>query len=421
MRDSSAPLFKDLLANGNETVAITPGAATQLATFGINGVPPVTGNMKNYAQRFVLGVTQTLDADAAGNAVDADKLLKGVASARLFSPWMGEVYPHQHTRGSVLGLVINPVANGYQLENAARIQIPASTDADVTVELYYAVPLAHEILKKPHETAQWTGFFEGGTLEVIIAASNVFDGDYAGLVTKAPCTVRAQCEYIPSPDNSLGVPFQWREREITGGGNQPLLKGVGQETNLNGIQQGCGLAWLCWLSNATGMGLGGPDGIDNFTSVELPWRGQTQIRNIDGLMQAFRRATGRRVGPISGLGTTIMHDAGGWPSTMASTPNGRAGANAEALFLPMVFMGKDFETSKAQRLGGDLPVNFGVTTPITNSHRFVSWELLEFDDNQIVRMRDAMGLSGWGWGKKGLGPEANASELRYTRTHFTAP
>lgn len=416
MRDHTTPLFKELQASGNETVSITPSAATSTATFGITGLPPTTGPLKNYAQAFTLAVTLTLDPDAAGDAVNFDQLFKGLASARLTSPWLGDVYPHAHTRGAVLGLLINPLARGYQLTQPARIQVPTNTDTDVTLELYYELPLSFEFLKKPHETAQWTGFFDGGTLEGIIGAATVFDGDYAGSVIKAPVTVRAWCTYLPSPDDALGVPFQWREREIVGGGNAPVLKGIGQETSLTGIEQGAGLVGLFWLANM--LGLNGPDGVDNFTSLEIPWRGQLQLRNLDPYFLELRRAAKHRVAPVSGLGTTIIHEGGGWPNTMASAPNGRFGALATALFLPLIFPGQDFETSKAQRVAGDHQIIFGTTAAISAAHRFVSMEMLEYDANQIARLQTAMGAGHKRADRFGLAKGASATDLRYTRWQF---
>ena len=157
MRDHTTPLFKELQASGNEAVSVVPSTSTSTATFQITGLPPVTGAMKNYAQAFTFGVTVTLDADAAGSAVSFDQLFKALASMRLSSPWFGDVYPHQHTRGVVAGLIINPIARGYQLTQPARAQIPTNTDADYTLELYYEAPLSFECLKKPHETAHGWG------------------------------------------------------------------------------------------------------------------------------------------------------------------------------------------------------------------------------------------------------------------------
>lgn len=416
MRDHTTPLFKELQASGNETVSITPSAATATATFQITGLPPVTGNMKNYAQGFTFGVTITLDADAAGSAVNFDQLFKGMSSARLTSQWLGDVYAHAHTRGAVIGLLIDPISRGYQMTQPARAQIPTNIDADYTLELYYELPLAFECLKKPHETSQWVGFFDQGTLECVIGAASVYDADYAGAVIKAPVTVRAWCTYLPSPDEFLGVPFQWRDREIVGGGTSPILKGVGQETALTGVEQGAGLAGLFWLSDQ--LGLGGPDGVDNFTSVEIPWRGQLQLRNLDPYFLELRRAIKHRAAPISGLGTTIMSDGGGWPNTMGSAPAGRFGALATALFLPIIFPGQDFETSKAQRVGGDLQIIFQATAAISTAHRFVSWELMEYDANQIARLQTAMGAGGKRPDRFGLAKGGDANQLRYTRWQF---
>lgn len=419
MRDESSPIFKELFANGNETVSVTPSAASSTATFGITGVPAVTAGMKNYAQHFHLGATITLDPDAGGNAVRQDQLFKALSSLRLSSPLLGDYYNHQHSRGSVLGLIVNPVSNGYWMNGPARIEVPANTDTDVTLELFWSANLANECFKKPKETAQWVGFFDGGQFEAIIGAESVYGGDYAGAVIKAPTTLRAAVEYIPSPDESIGVPIQWRERQITGGGNQPILKAIGGDTSLSNTAGGAGIFWMCWLSDAAGVGLDGPDGVDNIVSVELPWKGQLALRNTDFHWLAFRRAVGKRVGPVAGMGTTIVHDNGGWPSTIAAVHNGRPSANAQALFFPMIWPGKDFETSKAQRLTGDLPINFSFTTPVSGTHRFVTGELLEWQMDQVLRLRDAMGLTGWRPYRKGLGNDATEGDLRYTRWHFS--
>lgn len=394
MRDHTTPIFKELTASGVESIALTPGAAQQTGTFNISGVPPVSGDMRNYATNFWGHTTTVFDPDAAGNAVNWDKLYKIMASWRLFSPIMGEVFPHQQTRGSVLGHIVQVFAGGFRYPQPARTQLPASTDSDVTLDLFYCLPLSYECLIKPHETAQWVGFFDQGLLEGILDVSTVLDGDYAGAVIKATTALRSYVEMLPSSDTFLGVPVQWRERQITGGGTQPTLKGVGQETQLTGVEQGCGLAALLWLTDATGIGLSGPDGVDNFTQIEVPWRSQPLLKNLDPLFLVLHRATQHRVGPVAGTGTTIVADGSGWPSTMAVTTgvDNRPAADSQKLFLPIIFPGADFETSKAQRVRGDLVVNFNVTSAITNPHRFLSFELMEFDENQRARMWRAMGV-----------------------------
>jgi len=419
MRDHTTPIVQELTSSGSESVTLVPTTTQQKGTFNITGVDPVTDGKRNYATGFWGHLSTVLDPDAAGSAVSADKLGKAMASWRLFSPIMGEVHPEKSTRGSVLYHMTQVLALGYAYPQHARAQIPANTDTDVTIELYYFLPLSYEFLKKPHETAQWVGFFDQGLLEGSLDVSTVFDGDYAGAVLKATTQLRAWVEYLPSPDIFLGVPVQWREREIAGGGSQPTLVGVGQETQLTGVRPGCGLAFLGWLTDATGIGLSGADGVDNITQYELPWRNQKTVRNLDPLFLNVRRAYGgRRVGPVAGTGATIIHDGASWPSTMDSTPNGRFGANSQQMVLPLVFPGLDAETSKFQRVNGNLKVNFTTTAPISNAHRFLSCEFMEFEDRQIDTMFRAMGVDPnfFDYRRKALLDNAPSDEkLRYTR------
>jgi hypothetical protein len=419
MRDHTTPIVQELTSSGAESVTLVPGSAQVKGTFNITGIDPVTDGKRNYTTGFWGHLSTVVDADAAGNAVSADKLAKCMASWRLFSPIMGEVMPEKHTRGSVLYHMIQVLALGYAYSQHARAQIAANTDADTTIDLFYFLPLSYEFLKKPHETAQWTGFFDQGLLEGSLDTSAVLDGDYTGAVLKATTQLRAWIEYLPSPDIFLGVPVQWRDREIAGGGSQPVLTGVGQETQLTGVRPGCGLAFLAWLTDATGIGLGGPDGVDNITQYELPWRNQKMVRNLDPLFLNLRRAVGgRKVGPTAGTGTTIMGDGAGWPSTMDATPNNRPGADSQKLCLPLVFPGLDAETSKFQRVNGNLKVNFTTTAAISNAHRFLSCEFMEFEDRQIDTMFRAMGVqpAHFDYRRKALLDNNPSDEkLRYTR------
>jgi hypothetical protein len=417
-RDHTTPIVQELTSSGSESVTLVPGSTTQTGTFNIAGIDPVTDGKRNYATGFWGHLQTVFDADAAGNAISADKLGKCMSSWRLFSPILGEVFPSKHTRGSVLYNLIQVMALGYNQSQPARAQIAANTDADTTIDLYYFLPLSYEFLKKPHEASQWVGFFDQGLLEGSLDVSTALDGDYSGGVLKATTQLRAWVEYMPSPDIALGVPVQWREREIAGGGSQPTLVGVGQETQLTGVRPGCGLAFLGWLTDATGIGLGGPDGVDNITQFELPWRNQKLVRNLDPVFLNLRRSTAHRVGPVAGTGSTIIHDGAGWPSTMDSTPNNRPGANSQQLMLPLVFPGLDAETSKFQRVNGNLKINFTTTAAISSAHKFLTCEFMEYEDRQVDTMFRAMGVSpsAYHYHRKALLDNSpNQEKLRYTR------
>jgi len=417
MRYGTTPLTYELTSEGgSKSISITPGSSGQPGKFVVSGIDPRIADMRNYLNRIYFHLNFVFDPDAAGNAVSWDKLYKALTSVEVFSPVMGTVYPHKHTRGAVLGHLIQVVGLAYYYPQGARTQIPASTDTDVTIDLFYALPIAHECLTNPMETAQWAGFFDGGTVEGIMAVSTIFDGDYAGAVTKT-ATMRAQVETLPSPAEFIGVPFQWRERQIAGGGTSPVLKNVGGETSLNGVRPGCGLAGMYWLTNATGIGMGGPDGVDNLTAVGMTWRGQKQTQNLDPYFHALRNLSEKRTGPVSGVGSSPINDGAGWPFTMDSTPNNRPAASAESLFLPLVTPGTELQTSKVQRVLGDLQVDFQVTDAITNPHQFVTFELMEWDEGQAQSMA-VLGRFAGVAKRKGSKSGAAEKALRYTAIEF---
>lgn len=420
MRNFTTPLWSELTTEGGaKTISITPSAAIQPGRFMISGIEPrIASGERLYLTRLWPHLTTTFDPDAVGDAVNWDKLPKALSSLEVTADVFGVPYPATHTRGAVLGHLIQVIGLGYAYPDGARIQIPGSTDADVTLDIFYVAPFAHECLEDPMETAQWVGFYDGGTVDMYVAPSTVFDGDYAGAVIKAPTTLRCLAETQPSKKNFIGIPFQWRERQIAGGGSSPVLKNVGGETSLNGVSPGAGLAGCWWLSDATGIGLSGPDGVDNFLSISIPWRSQKSIQNLDGFYHSDRVQRERRVGPISGIGAGLaLHDRAGWPNTMASTPNNRPSANSQAMFFPLVEPGRNLQTSKVQRVLGDLQVDFQVTTPITNPHRFVTWELMEFTPGQVQALA-ALGRFGGEARRRDPGGEGSPSQLRYTAYDF---
>jgi len=86
---------------------------------------------------------------------------------------------------------------------------------------------------------------------------------------------------------------------------------------------------------------------------------------------------------------------------------------------PLVFPGRDAETSKFQRVNGNLKVNMTTTDPISASHRFLSCEFLEFEEAQRDKLFTAMGCGpdrGFRYFRKALGDKQTSQEkLRYTR------
>ncbi len=419
MRHNTTPLFYELSSTGGgKYVAITPAATTQPGTFAISGIDPFIQDMRNYLCYLFPHLLTTLDADAAGSAVSWDKLYKGLTSVEFNSPVRGTVFPHRHTLGAWLGHLIGFVGLGYLYPQGARTQIPTNTDADYTVDLFYCLPMANETLADPMETANWAGFDDGGSVEMIVAPSTVYDGDYAGAVTKAPTTLRCTAMCLPSQREFIGIPNQWRLREITGGGTSPTLKNVGGETSLNGIAPGAGLAGLWWGSNATGIGLGGPDGVDNITGVAMNWRGQKFVQNMDPWFFWQRIANTKFHTHVAGVGTAPPSDCAFWPATMDSAGINRPSANAQQMFFPFISPGVELHTSKVQRVLGDLQVDMTVTDAITGSHWFQSWELLEYTESQANSMATLGRFRGTPGRKNLTGKGGKLGNFRYTAIEF---
>jgi hypothetical protein len=257
----------------------------------------------------------------------------------------------------------------------------------------------------------------------MVAALGVFDGDYAG-ATMGTATLRATAEALPSPREMIGVPFQWRRRQVAGGGSSPVMKNVGGETSLNGIAPGAGIAAAVWLTNAPGIGLGGPDGVDNITAITIDWRGQKFTQNLDPMFLHARLLAEKRTSPISNGPAAALADAANWPSSMSSalqtgtTSPQRPSADPDALLLPMVLPGRQLETSKIQRVLGDLQTDFTTTVPVSAAHEFMTWELLEFTEQQVGAL-SALGLfQGEARRKNLLGNPGTRGNFRYSAIDF---
>lgn len=381
MRQHSTPRFHELTAqSGGKNPTLTPASnAIQTAIFDVKGVPTGSkGKFWYYCLGAVIKAIVTIDQAASGGAaVNADKLWKCFASFSWFSPILGDLFAHRNTRGAVVGNIIMPFARGFNAP-PARAQI-ASGDGDTVATLAYKLPLAYSFLTKPHETAPWSGFLEGGQIECKLDLSTVLDTDSTGMVLKATTSVRCHLQLIPSPEPVVHVPVNWREFTLPGSTTRHLFPDLGSPDGLQGIDtaHGIGMAALLYLTDATGIGLSGADGVDNITSYDVPFRDQARIDDVAAPFNWWLESLEKRPGQRAGNGTTIVADDGGWPYTLAATPNGDV-MNSQALFYPIVAPSRNFETSKMQTVRGPQEVNFGYTSTPSGSARFVVMQFMKF-------------------------------------------
>jgi hypothetical protein len=361
MRNHTTPKIYDLAGPAGKTAVLTTGASPVQATYNLNNMPTgKDGDMWYYATAIIVEVRPVVNQPASGGAaLNADKLWKIVQSLRVYSPILGELFSHTNTTGAAMGLVQQYFGAGFN-QVPVLDQIPAA-DGNTTPVLKYRIPFAYENLKKPHETSPWVGFFEGGQVEVKIDINTILDGDSTGCTVDS-VTVNAWMEMIPCPEAVIHTPCQWRRHaNLPGSTKRTTITDMGAPDGLAGVDQtkGVGLGALLYLTNATGMGLGGQanQSASNITQVEIPWRDQTVTDNPESFFEAFFLMMGngkRSIVPTS--------DFGGFPYTLAATSSTGALANAQALFFPLVSCGRDQETSKFQTVSGAKDLNFNYTT-----------------------------------------------------------
>lgn len=392
MRNHTTPVFHELVAAAGKNPTVTPGTSAQTAIFNLTNIPVGKENkFWYYVTAMILKVVTVVDQPAmGGTAIGADKLWKVVQSVQAQCPLLGQLFSHANTRGSVLGNVIQYLGYGY---NATHVRAEvAAADGDTTVTLYYRVPFAYEFLKKPHETSPWGGFLEGGTVEVKFDVSTVLDGDSTGAVTKATTSFRAWLELIPSPEAVIHTPVHWREHILPGSTTRHTIPDLGSPDGLIGIDQtkGVGVAALLYLTDATGIGLSGPDGADNIISYDIPWRDQQRIDAVDASYASLFAMMGH-----NRTSKVPTHDGGGFPYTLAATPNGDLN-NAQALIFPFIAPGRDLETSKLQTLHGAKDINVGYTSTPSGSCRLLGCYFPVFDERYMMTLaaRIAPGSAG---------------------------
>lgn len=378
MKNFSTPKIFDLAGPAGKTASLTPGTTPVVATFNCNNLPTgKNGNLWYYATALIVEVRPTVTmASSAGAAINPDELYQIVQSMRVYSPLLGDLFSHTNTPGAQMGTIQQYFGKGFQT-NPTLTTIPSTNSASVVPVLKYRIPFAFDFLTVPQDTAPWMGFLEGGLLEVRIDVSTVLDSISTG-TTIGTTTVTAWFEMEPSPEATIHVPNNARRHaNLPGSTKRTTITDVGAPDGLAGVDQskGCGVASLLYLTNATGIGLGGQANqtAANITQVEIPWRDQTVTDNPEAFFEAFFTM----MGPHSR--TSVASNFAGFPYTDAATTTTGLLANAQALFFPLISCGREFNTSKMQSVSGAKDLNFNYTTtptagPVILGHYFYTFD-----------------------------------------------
>ncbi len=361
MRNHTTPKLYELVSQQGKNPSIVPGTAPVSVQFLMQNMPTSKeGKFWYYVTSLVFKLTVVINQPAeSGAVITADKLWQIVQSVQVQSPILGQMYTHQNTPGAVLGNLIQYMGFGFNRTPVAD-QIPG-TDGNTTVTLYYRIPYALEFLCKPHETAPWAGFFEGGTVEIKIDVQSVLGGISTGAVIQTPANLRCWIECIPSPEACIHVPFNFRLHQTPGNSTRQVIQDMGSPDGLQGIDmsKGVGLVALMYLMNPTGLGLGGSTTADNIISYDIPWRDQDRVDIPDGpFMSLVAQMGNNRLAPADSAGVLFGNGGqGGFPYAFAGDPQG--GLNdASSMFFPLVMPARDTETSKLQTVMGPKESNY---------------------------------------------------------------
>lgn len=406
--------MQDLVADGGNSVSLTPGAAIQKAEFLVQAPRAGVGDNWPLGLNIVKRVTTTLDQPASGaSAVNWDMLAAVVDSFNVQSPILGNTHAKDTYTGPIAKHLIEFVSSGYGYGDGARIQIP-TTDQDNTVDLYFVLPFAHECFERPHHFGVWLGWLKDTEVTTYLAPSTIVAALSTGAVIEAPTTVTAWIEYVVSDELIMPTMNNWKQYQApAAGGTTAILQGIGTANGYNDVLDGSRIAGIYELTSA-GDGtlnlMGGPTTADNYLTVAIPQLSQDVFEFPDAYFRSYRIAMGGGTarGPRSGAATGYVIDRAGNPNKMSATTNTNNKLNsADALYIPWRSVGRNAQITKQPKFFGDLKMLRTFTTkPTSGTYGFVTNELRELGDQKKREMIGKTGRAGvletiWGGGSKG--------------------
>lgn len=387
MRSFGVPQILDLTSDGGSSVSVTPGTTPQKVEFLVQAPKAGVGDAWPIALNYVSCIRTTFDqAASGGTVVNWDQLALVADSFDVQSPTLGNTHARNTFTGPITKHIIEFISSGYEYSDGARIQLIAA-DGDVTLDMYYVLPMAHECFEKPHHSGVWLGWLNATKVVTYTATAAAVDPLSTGAVLKAPTSVRTWIEYVVSNELLMPTINQWVMYETPAtGGTTAIVNGIGTANGLQDVLDGSRVAALLELTSIL---MGGATTADAYTSVTIPQIAQDVTVNIDAFFSAYRRLIGGHVGPISGvsavtntagvIANAALVDRAGNPNLMGVTTTVNNLLNSPAaLYIPYRAPGKSAMLSKMLKFFGDLKITRTFSTvPSSGKFRFVTNELRE--------------------------------------------
>lgn len=357
----------DLKSDGKTVQTLTPGASPQAVSFWIDSNKTAIRDKWPKAQRLVGCLEIGFDQAAmSAETIEYDELPRAINGLEIKSPVFGQMLNRDVSEGPIFKALIENVGNGYWDPQPARAMI-ATTDADTAVVLYFSYPFAPAWMHRPEDAAIWTGWLADTEVKFWLAATTAVPTG----AWEATCEIQFWLDYFVADTLDLPVVPNWKLYQHAVGGTTVRMAGVGEANGLKGVHPYDLLAGLYVLTDQVGMG--GPDGADNITGVEIPQLGLDSTTNPDAFFYNYRAVVGRRLGAInSAHATNAGHDGAGGYETAGATPNARLNT-ATAKFLPILTPALGHKLTRLPKFAGNLELKFTYTsTPSSGQHRVVT-------------------------------------------------
>lgn len=370
MRNHTTPKIHDLSGPQGKEVTFSPTSSPGNVKYLLNALPVgKQGKFWYYTSAIWIRVTATLAVASTGGESDPDFVTHGmlwkiIQSIQVQCPILGTIFTAANTPGGVLGNLTQYIAMGY---NSLPMSAPFASDAGATVTrtMYFRIPFTHEFLRKPHETAPWTGLLEGGNVQIQTAPNTILQDVSTGTLVSSLSLV-SWVEMFPSPEPVIHTPFNWRLHTTPGGTTRHTITDMASPDGLQGIDQskGAGLACLFDLSDTQGYGLGGSGNNDNIVGIDAPFRDQDRTDYPDATIAALMVQMGNNRKPGASPSAAILPvDGWGFPQADSELVESDGSLmSAYSLAYPVVAPGRDQETSKLQTVAGAKEMNLQYTS-----------------------------------------------------------
>lgn len=403
--------FTQVSGPGGRTQTLVPGAATQTFLWNPSSLKgQLDGGDFIYAKRIKFRTTglMTNTAGTVGS-LNWQQMAQAFGQVRVYSQFLGELVPKNLNS---VPLIVNHDAyftNGFQPYTRKRPQSLVTTGVVVPIEFVFSIDFERDYMIRPADTMPWLPFLEGGQIEVDLAPAAAFGGAN-GWTSTGNWIQSCVIDWYTDKQALIPAPIQQRLYKVTSPGPEYNLRAVGSPNGMDGVSSGSRLVILSMLMKGktatipnfsdngyyAAFGGGGPTGLgtNNLTRLELPFRNQVGVDDVNSWFESFISDAGPTRFKSNINVETAANDMADWPNVMDPTlATSQSFISDQADFLPLLWPGRGDKISDFQKVNGDLQVQATWGTPPANVLTlFRTDEICGYTPQKIYDIMERMGL-----------------------------